>query len=124
MIIRMFTSPALLLRVEGGALLALGLLLYWKIGGNWLAFALLLLTPDIGLAGYVAGPRAGAGVYNLVHAYLLPSLLAAIGVITGNGIILTLALIWLSHINLDRLLGFGLKLPSGFKHTHLGQLGQ
>jgi len=49
MIIRIFTSPTLLLRVEGGALLALGLLLYWKIGGNRLAFALLLLTPDVSL---------------------------------------------------------------------------
>lgn len=124
MIIRLFTSPTLLLRVESGGLLTLGLLLYWKIGGNWLAFALLLLAPDISLAGYVAGPRVGAATYNLVHVYLLPSILAAIGVVTGNGIILALALIWLSHINLDRLLGFGLKLPSGFKHTHLGQLGQ
>jgi len=124
MLIRIFTSPTLLLRIEGGALLVLGLLLYWKIGGAWLAFALLLLTPDISLAGYVAGPRAGAAAYNLIHVYLLPSLLAAIGVVTGNELILTLALIWLSHINLDRLLGFGLKLPSGFKHTHLGQLGQ
>jgi hypothetical protein len=121
---RILTPPTLLLRLEGGVLLALGLLLYGKIGGNWLAFALLLLAPDIAMVGYLAGPRAGAAVYNLVHLYLLPSILAVAGVITGNGIVLALAVIWFSHINMDRLLGYGLKLPTGFKDTHLGAMGK
>jgi len=30
------------------------------------------------------------------------------------------ALIWVAHIGADRLLGFGLKYPEGFKPTHLG----
>ena len=29
------------------------------------------------------------------------------------------ALIWLAHIGMDRLLGYGLKYPSAFKDTHL-----
>ncbi|HEX6508901.1 MAG TPA: DUF4260 domain-containing protein [Chloroflexota bacterium] len=122
-ITRILSSPTLLLRVEGGVLLALGLLLYWKIGGNWLAFVLLLLTPDISMAGYLAGPVVGAATYNLIHLYLLPSILAAVAILTGNTIILTLALIWFAHINMDRLLGYGLKLPSDFKDTHLGKMG-
>jgi len=28
-------------------------------------------------------------------------------------------LIWLVHIGADRLLGYGLKYPTGFKDTHL-----
>jgi hypothetical protein len=30
-----------------------------------------------------------------------------------------LALIWLAHIGLDRALGYGLKYPTAFRHTHL-----
>jgi len=30
-----------------------------------------------------------------------------------------LALIWLTHIGVDRAVGYGLKYPSGFKETHL-----
>ena len=32
---------------------------------------------------------------------------------------LKLALIWLTHIGVDRAVGYGLKYPSGFKDTHL-----
>jgi hypothetical protein len=117
--IRALTSPLLLLRIEGAALFVLGLILYWKIGGNWLAFFLLLLVPDVGMLGYLANPQIGAATYNLVHIMVLPSILGAIGVLTGNAVVLSLALIWFSHINMDRTVGYGLKLPDAFKHTHL-----
>ena len=29
------------------------------------------------------------------------------------------ALIWLTHIGVDRAIGYGLKYPTGFKDTHL-----
>src|SRR5437764_12636831 len=122
--IRFLTQPNNLLRLEGGVLFALGLLLYWKIGGNWLAFVLLLLVPDASMAGYLAGDRIGAAGYNIIHLYLLPSILASAGIVSDNKLILSLALIWFAHINMDRLLGYGLKLPTGFKHTHLGIFGQ
>jgi hypothetical protein len=32
---------------------------------------------------------------------------------------LQIALIWLAHIGVDRMLGYGLKYPTGFKDTHL-----
>lgn len=115
----LLTSPSRLLRLESVALLAVSLLLYWKIGGNWLAFALLLLVPDASMVGYMHGDRIGAAVYNLVHLYLWPSILAVIGILMSNEVTLSLALIWFSHISMDRSLGYGLKLPTGFKHTHL-----
>lgn len=35
-----------------------------------------------------------------------------------------LGAIWLAHLGMDRLLGYGFKLPTGFKDTHLGQIGR
>lgn len=29
-----------------------------------------------------------------------------------------------AHIGMDRLLGYGLKYPTGFRHTHLGRIGR
>jgi hypothetical protein len=34
------------------------------------------------------------------------------------------ALIWINHIGVDRLLGYGLKYPAGFGWTHLSKLGR
>jgi hypothetical protein len=33
--------------------------------------------------------------------------------------IVSLSLIWIAHIGLDRMLGFGLKYPTRFNDTHL-----
>jgi hypothetical protein len=115
----LLTTPRLLFRLEAAALFAVGLLLYGKIGGNWLVFAVLLLLPDVSMVGYMGGDRVGAAIYNLVHLYLWPSILAAFGILVTSEATLALALIWFSHISMDRTLGYGLKLPTGFKHTHV-----
>ncbi len=73
------------------------------------------------MVGYLIGPAIGAAVYNLFHNYLPPAALAALGVLSGNQLLLLLALIWLGHIGMDRLLGYGLKYSSGFKDTHVGR---
>ena len=39
--------------------------------------------------------------------------------VAGSGLAIQLALIWLSHIGIDRAIGYGLKYPSAFKDTHL-----
>lgn len=113
--------PVLLERLEGGALLATAVLAYAVRGGNWLLFALLLLTPDISMLGYALGPQIGATIYNLVHTYILPGALALIGLVAGSNLLLLLALIWFAHIGMDRLAAFGLKYPDAFKHTHLSE---
>ena len=41
-----------------------------------------------------------------------------------DNLLLSLAFILGAHIGFDRALGYGLKLPSGFKDTHLGRLGR
>ncbi len=110
-----------LLKLEGGLELAAAILAYALLGGNWVLFVVLLLVPDVSMLGYLAGNRVGAAVYNAAHTYLAPAALAVIAWALHLPPWVTLvALIWAAHIGMDRLLGFGLKYPEGFKPTHLG----
>ena len=120
----LMTSPTALLRLEGAGLLALSLFLYWHLQGSWIAFVLLLLVPDVGMLGYLRGPRLGAATYNLTHIEVLPAALAFIAFTLGYEILMWPALIWLAHIGMDRSLGYGLKLPTAFQDTHLGRIGR
>lgn len=114
--------PVALLRAEGAALLIVSVLLYWLNGGSWWLFALLLLAPDVSTLGYLAGPRVGAAAYNAFHSYPLPTALGVFGLLWSAPLALAVALVWLAHIGMDRLVGYGLKYPTGFKDTHLGRL--
>ncbi len=111
--------PRILLHLEGAAVFLLSIFFYFHQGGHWLIFVLLLLAPDLGMMGYLAGPRIGSITYNAVHVYLWPLALMAFGLLAGLALAIQLALIWSAHIGMDRLLGFGLKYPTAFKHTHL-----
>lgn len=115
-------APRAWLRLEGLAVLVLVLLLYREGGHSWLLLATLLLVPDLSFAAYLAGPRVGAAVYNVVHSYVGPAAAAAIALLVGRSPVL--ALIWAAHIGMDRALGYGLKYPTGFGDTHLGRLGR
>jgi hypothetical protein len=117
-------DPIALQRLEGGVLLALSLLLYSKFGTSWWLYVLLILAPDLFMLGYFRGPRIGASVYNLGHTWLLPGILTAAGVLGSSRLFASLALIWFGHIGGDRLLGYGVKLPSAFQDTHLGRIGR
>jgi hypothetical protein len=115
----LLARPAAMLRVEGATMLAGGLLLYWTGGGSWWLFALLLLAPDLSMLGYLAGSRVGAAVYNTFHSYPLPAALGLVGLFVGAPIAVSVALVWFTHIGMDRLMGYGLKYPTDFKDTHL-----
>ena len=71
------------------------------------------------MIGYVAGPRWGATLYNIVHTYTSPAFCGLAGMASGNAALPMVALIWSAHVGLDRALGFGLKREAGFRHTHL-----
>ncbi len=111
--------PGTLVRVEGLVALVLAVGMYSARGSNWVLFAALFLGPDASMLGHLAGPRAGAAAYNLVHTYVLAGLIGGIGIATGHELLVSCALILAAHIGIDRLLGFGLKYPSGFNDTHL-----
>lgn len=113
----------LLLRLEGLALALICVWLYAGIHESWWLFAVLLLVPDLSMVGYLAGPRMGAVVYNSVHNWATPIVLFAIGWWGNAPFLLPVAFAFGAHIGFDRALGYGLKLPSGFKDTHLGRIG-
>jgi hypothetical protein len=115
--------PAFLLRTEGAALFVLSVSLYAKFGFSWLLYAVLLFVPDLGMLGYFGGTPVGTVAYNLVHTYVPPAALALVGVASGSRPAYSIALIWFGHIGMDRLLGYGLKYPTSFSHTHLGVIG-
>jgi hypothetical protein len=118
------SDPVALQRLEGGVLLVLSVLAYWKLSGPWLWYIVLILAPDLFMLGYVGGPRLGAALYNLGHTWLLPGVLAAVGILAGTSLAVDVGVIWFGHIGADRLLGYGLKLPTAFQDTHLGRIGR
>lgn len=111
-------NPRPLLHLEGATVLALSLYAYQSQHASWGLFALLLLVPDLSMLGYLLNARAGAQAYNAVHTYTGPLLLALYSV-AARPAVLPFALIWLAHIGMDRMLGYGLKYPTHFKDTHL-----
>ena len=111
--------PALLLRAEGGAVVAAAVTVLFYAEYPWWLLVALALVPDVSLAAYAAGPRVGAGTYNAAHTYVAPVVLGALGVVAEADLLLQLALIWMTHIGVDRTIGYGLKYPTSFRETHL-----
>jgi hypothetical protein len=118
-------APVLLfLRLEGLALSAISAVLYARTGSSWWLFVALWLVPDLSMLGYLASPCWGARCYNAIHTTVTPITLALAALLLHAAGPLPYALIWLNHIGVDRLLGFGLKYPAGFGWTHLGKQGK
>jgi uncharacterized membrane protein len=101
-----------------------GVVLYLQLNGNALWLLPLLLAPDLSMAGYLAGPRAGAIVYNLLHNLALAIVTLAVGWLGGIAVLALAGAILLAHVGMDRTLGYGLKLPTDFRDTHLGRIGR
>lgn len=89
----------------------------------WLAL-IVFFAPDLSFAAYLAGPKVGAAVYNAVHLYGFALIVMALGALTEQPWITALGFLWLAHAGFDRMLGYGLKLTSGFQDTHLGRIGR
>ena len=115
--------PRLLLRLEGAALALAAVFLYYRLGGNWWLFAALILVPDISFAAYFLGTRPGAIAYNAMHVLFVPVALGVTGFLLPSFDLISIALIWVTHIGADRALGFGLKYGAGASFTHLGRIG-
>lgn len=112
-------NPRPLLHLEAAAVLISSLVAYRWAHASWLPFALLFLLPDISILAYAGNARVGAVVYNVFHTYLAPLALAGVALALGSLPVFSISLIWIAHIALDRMLGFGLKYPANFKDTHM-----
>ena len=113
-----------LLRLEGLTLFAGMTLLYAVWDGSWWVYAILFLAPDLSFAAYLAGPKVGAIAYNAAHSYMAPVSLMVAGFALSSPLVLSIAMIWMAHIGIDRALGYGLKYAAGFGFTHLGRIGK
>jgi hypothetical protein len=114
----------LILRAEQLAILALGIGLWLVNGGPaWLLIPAWLLV-DLSMVGYLGGPRLGSITYNAAHNLVLPVVLLGLGWWTGTPWLLLAGAVFVTHVGLDRALGYGLKLPTDFRDTHLGRIGR
>ena len=85
---------------------------------------LFLIAPDVSMVGYLRGPRVGAIVYNLAHDLAAGVAVAGVGLAVGSVPVAAAGAILVAHSGMDRMAGYGLKLPSSFKDTHLGRIGR
>jgi hypothetical protein len=113
-----------LLKLEEAGLFLLTILLFSELGYAWWIYPVLLLAPDLGMVGYLFNPSVGAATYNLAHHKGLAVLFYGLGTLAGIPALALAGLIMLGHSSMDRVLGYGLKYPDSFQHTHLGWIGR
>ena len=117
-------APCRWLRLEAATLLVGSLIAYSSTHRSWWLVPVLLFLPDLSMVGYLGGPRLGAIAYNLAHNTAVAAVVVALGWWQHESLVLALGLVWLAHIGMDRLMGYGLKYNDHFQHTHLGRLGR
>lgn len=110
------------LKIEELAQFLFGIFLFTQLDYAWWWFLVLLLTPDIGMLGYLVNTKVGAFTYNVFHHKAIAILVLLIGYYLSNDIVALKGIILFSHSAMDRIFGYGLKYPGHFKHTHLGNL--
>lgn len=112
------------LRLEEAAELLVAVVIFHQLPFAWWWLPALFLVPDLSMLGYLAGPRAGAVLYNVLHHKALALGVLLLGWWLAQPLLLLAGSVLLFHTAFDRLLGYGLKYATGFKHTHLGVVGQ
>jgi hypothetical protein len=118
------SATDLILRAESLAIFVAGIGVYLQLNGHPVWLLPLLLVPDVSMIGYLGGPRLGAITYNFGHNLVTALGVLAIGWFAAIAPLALLGAILVSHIGMDRVLGYGLKLPSDFRDTHLGRIGR
>ena len=113
-----------ILRIEQGAFFGTSIIALYFFGVPWWGYIVLLLGPDISMIGYVFGPTTGALMYNIFHHKGVGVIIGMVGFIFGGQIAIMMGIIIVGHSSMDRMLGYGLKYPDAFTHTHLGWIGK
>jgi hypothetical protein len=113
-----------ILKIEELAQLIAGILIFTTLDFSWWVFPALLLTPDIGMLGYLINAKWGAFFYNLFHHKAIGIGLIAMGYFYWGEAITLVGVVLFSHAAFDRIFGYGLKYEDHFKHTHLGTIGK
>lgn len=112
-----------LLKMEEISMLIVSFYVSLSLGYDWWVFVLFLFTPDISMLGYLFGNKAGALLYNVFHYKFLAVLFAITGFAYSINELAFAGAVLFGHSSFDRLFGYGLKYPKGFRFTHLGAIG-
>lgn len=102
-----------------GSVIFFGLVTYY----SWWMYALLFFLPDVAFAAYLINTQVGSWVYNFLHHKGVMIVLILAGYYLSIPILLAVGIVFLGHSSFDRVVGYGLKFPDDFKHTHLGRIG-
>ena len=113
-----------ILRIEELAQFVLGIMLFTALDFKWWVFPALLLTPDIGMLGYLVNTKTGAFFYNLFHHKAIAIAILILGYFYFGETVTLIGVILFSHAAFDRIFGYGLKYSDSFRNTHLGKIGK
>ncbi len=118
--------PRTILKLESLMMVIFASLVYYQMNSYmYLSFQrfylviLVWLSVDVSMAGYLVNKKLGAFTYNLIHNYILAFAFLIAGAFFQNFDVISIGLILMVHVGIDRLLGFGLKYSSHFKDTHI-----
>ena len=109
------------LKLEDVVFFVLALVIFAQLDYSWWVYVLLFLLPDISMIGYTAGPAVGAATYNVVHHQGVALAVCLLGAWMVSPPVLLAGTVLLGHSAFDRVLGYGLKYPDAFKHTHFDE---
>lgn len=113
-----------ILRAEALAIFVAGVVVYLALNGHPLWLLPLLLVPDLSMVGYVGDARIGAITYNAIHNLVVALAVLGMGWFVGIAWLALAGAVLVAHVGMDRSLGYGLKLPTDFRDTHLGRIGR
>jgi hypothetical protein len=111
-----------IIQLEELAMFLLSIFCFNQLHFAWWWYLVLILTPDIGMIGYVFGNTIGAICYNIFHHKALAIAVFMLGLYYQQQTIQLAGIILFGHASMDRMMGYGLKKFEGFKFTHLGNL--
>jgi hypothetical protein len=117
-------AVGVILRAEQLAICAAGVVVWVANGGPPLLLIPAWILVDLSMIGYLGGPHLGSITYNAAHNLVLALALVGLGWWSGIGWMLLAGAAFTTHIGLDRTLGYGMKLPTDFRDTHLGRIGR
>ncbi len=101
---------------------AIAVLAFLEVNVSWWLWPIIFLAPDIGMIGYLANPKIGSWTYNFFHFKSIALVVIAFGFFIESKELLVAGIVLFGHAAMDRMLGYGLKFPDSFKHTHLGMM--
>ena len=111
------------MKPEEAAKFCFSIFLFAHTSYSWWVFPAFIFASDISMLGYLVNTKMGAMCYNLFHHKAFALLIFGFGEYFSSSELCLTGIIFFGHSSMDRILGYGLKYPDSFQHTHLGWIG-